>query len=170
MSSRSFVLIVVTLLLIFSFSGSSLVGSAGNVENAFIYTESDAESAIAAAEERILVSYQGLVKADDAGANTTKLLLILDEAGNLLSKAKLTYQMGNFDSAMNFALLSQEKLNGFVVEVDALTKAAMQKRYWDFTVNVVGSVFAAVGVVCGGLIVWLLLKKKCEREVRTDES
>jgi hypothetical protein len=122
--------------------------------------KTDAGSAIADAEGRIVLCYQAVADADRAGANVTDLLAVLNESGLLLSRANLAYKTGDFDSAFNFSLLSQERLDGFVVEADVLREAAVQQCYWDFMVNVVGSIVGAVVVVCGGFAVWFLLKRR----------
>lgn len=144
-----------------------LVLSVANVPFcAFAVDETDVRSAIAAAEERILVCYRAVADADDAGANTAALLAVLNEAGELLSRAKLAYEMGDFNSTLDFALLGQERLNGFVADADALREAALQQRNWDFMVYVVGSVVGAIVVVCGSFVVWFFLKRRYERAGR----
>jgi len=132
----------------------------------FAVDEIDAGSAIAVAEERIAVCYQAVADADEAGANVTALLAILNEAGLLLSSANLAYKLGDFDSAFNLSLLSQEMLDGFVAEAGVLRENAMQQGYWDFMVNVVGSIVGAAVVVCGGFVVWFLLKRRYEKTGR----
>jgi len=126
----------------------------------FAVDETDAGSAIVAAEERVVVCYRSVADADEAGANTAALLAVLSEAGELLSRADLAYKMGDFDSAVNFSVQSREMLSGFVVEADVLRRTAMEQRYRDFMVNVVGSVVGTVVVVCGGFVVWFLLTRK----------
>lgn len=132
----------------------------------FAFDEAEAGSAIADAEERVVVCYGAVADADGAGANVTGLLGVLDEAGRLLSRANLAYMAGDFDSAFDFAVESREVLDGFAVEADALRDDAIQQRSWDFMVNVVGSVVAAAVVVCGGFIVWSLSKTRLERAGR----
>ena len=138
---------------------------------AFAVDEADAGSAIAVAEERIVVCYRAVAGADAAGADTSALLAVLNEAGLLLSKARanltygLAYNMSEFDSAFDFAVQSQEKLNGLEAEADVLRENAMQQGYLDYMVYVVGSVVGAVVVVCGGFVVWFLLKRRYEKVV-----
>ncbi len=121
---------------------------------------SEAVATIAAAEARIIVCYDAVVEADDAGANVSGLTATLDEAGVFLSLAELAYTVGDFDSAVGNASLSQGLLHGFVAEAEALTEEAVQAYSWDFSVNVVGSSVGAGVVVCGGFAAWFLLKKK----------
>ena len=128
--------------------------------------ETDVRSSIAAAEERIVVCYRAVADADEAGATTTVLLAALNEAGELLSRANLAYKMGDFNSTLDFANQSQERLNGFVADADALREVALWQRYWDFMVYVVGSIVGTVVVVCGGFVVWFLLKRRYEKAGR----
>ena len=123
-------------------------------------SESDARSSIGVAEGRVVVCYRAVAEAGKAGANATALLAVMDEAGWLLSRAKLAYKMGDYESAQNFAVQSQGRLNGFVEEADSLRGAALQQRYWDFMVNVVGSIVGTVAVIGGSFVVWFLLKRK----------
>jgi hypothetical protein len=54
-------------------------------------------------------------------------------------------------------------LDGFVAEADALKESATKASYWGFMVNVLGSIIGTVVVVCGGLVVWVLLKRRHEK-------
>jgi hypothetical protein len=126
-------------------------------------SEEAATLAITEAEEVVASAYEAVREAEKAGANVTDLLSVLNEAGMLLSKAHLAYDRGDFDSARDFAVWCQGNLTGFIDEAEALKQSAIQRRYWDFTVNVVGSAVGAVAVVVGGLVSWTFLKRKYER-------
>jgi hypothetical protein len=127
---------------------------------AFAATEEEARSAIASAEQNVVACYQAVTEAEKAGANTTGLLITLNEAGALLSKAHLAFMTGDFDSANSLALQSEGKLDGFVDKANALKENGLQQGHRDFLVNVVGSVVGAVAVVFGGFVVWTFLKKR----------
>ena len=124
--------------------------------------EDEAALALAGAEGAVVSAYQAVLGAEGAGANVSDLLVRLNEAGGFLARARMAYSVEDFDSALDFAVQSQEKLNGFVVEADALRGAAMQEHYLDFLVNVVGSIMGAVAVVCVGFVSWFFLKRKYE--------
>lgn len=126
-------------------------------------SESEASSALTSAEESVVSAYQAVSKAEESGANVSSLLIRLNEAGELLARAHLAYNLGDFDSALKFATQSQEKLSGFVADADVLRETAIREHYLDFMVNVVGSIIGAVGVVCVGFIVWSFLKRKYEK-------
>ncbi len=125
--------------------------------------EMNARTAIANSENEVLSCYGVVADASKAGADVADLLNILNEAGMLLSRAKLAYAMGDFGSAVTFANQSMLELNGFITEADALKKTALQQGYLDFMINVVGSVIGAVAVICGGFAIWFLSKKREER-------
>ena len=126
----------------------------------FAVSEGDAAAAITSAEEKIVICYSAVAEADAAGANVSALLATLGEAGEFLSKAKWSHGRSDFDSAFGFANQSQDKLNGFVVDAEALTETAVKENYWDFSVNVVGSVAGSVAVVCCSFVVWRFFKKR----------
>jgi hypothetical protein len=143
---------VAIMLLLASLSAGHLV---------FGLAESDAASAISAAEDKIVLCYDAVAEADAAGANVTGLLATLNTAGEFLSRAELSYSVGDFDSAVVYADQSQDELDGFVVEAGALTDTAVQANYLGSLV-LAGSAVGAVGVVCGGFAVWFLFKKREE--------
>lgn len=141
-----------------------VVASQFFVFETFAETSKDvAASALANAEGSVVSGYQAVSKAEESGANVSSLLVRLNEAGELLARAQLAYKSGDFDSAISFAGQSQVKLNGFVVEANALKESAIQVHYWDFMVNVVGSIVGSVAVVCGSVVVWFLLKRRYEK-------
>ena len=122
--------------------------------------EANAAAAIASAEEKIIACYQAISEADGAGANTATLLIVLNEAGALLSHAHFAYNAGNFDAAADFAVQSQQRLNNFVAEANALKENALQQHHWDFMINVLGSIVGTAIVLCGSTVLWFLLKRK----------
>lgn len=123
-------------------------------------SEGEAVAAVAVAGERIVLCYDAVAEADDVGANVTALLARLGEAGELFSRAELSYGRGDFDSAVDFADQSESKLDGFVAEADALAGKAVQEYYWDLVVTFGGSVVGVVVVVCSGFVVWHFFKKR----------
>ncbi len=125
-------------------------------------TEADAQSAIGAAQGKLVVCYQAVANASSAGANVTGLLLVLDQSGGNLSRADLAYNMGNFSSAQSYAVQSLNLLvqNNVTTRADALKSSASQARFWAFMINIVGSLVGTVVVVCSGFVVWVFLKKR----------
>jgi hypothetical protein len=128
-------------------------------------SQSDARSSLTAAQGTVVDCYTAVSEAAKAGANVTSLLIRLNDAQELLTNADLAYGAGNFDSAREFAVESQTRLNGFVEEANASRENALHTQYWNFIINVVGSLAETVAVIISGFFAWHLLKKKLARDV-----
>lgn len=126
---------------------------------ALCFSQAEAESAIQSAESRLLDCYEAVYGAEEAGANVSSLLMVLNEAGRLLSKAKLAYSNGNFDLAYMYALNCSERLEGIKNQADSLKREAEQARHMDFLINYVGSAAGAVAVMVGGYVAWVFIKR-----------
>jgi hypothetical protein len=130
------------------------------VPPALCHSESEARAAVEAAESEVLICYNAAFEAEKTGANVSELLNTLNEAGWLLSKAKLAYNVTDFDSAFAYANECSSRLDGFLEQAENLKLDAERAGYWDFMVNFVGSGVGAVGVVVGGFAIWTFLKKR----------
>jgi hypothetical protein len=131
------------------------------------HSENEAVAEITEAENTLITAYEAVLEAEKAGANITDLLGNLTEAGDLLSEAKSALS-ANESAAVDLAVESQAKLNGFLAKVDALRAAAAQQRYWDFMVNVVGSIIGSLAVIGGGIVAWNVLNRKYKTESGSD--
>jgi hypothetical protein len=140
------------ILLFFAFAGGLLPCFGANSE--------DASSAISDAEAKIVACYSAVADAAKAGANVSELLIALNDAGWLLSEAKLACNMRDFDSAVNLANECQSRLNGVIDKAESLKLDAEQAGYLNFMVNVVGSGVGALCVVVGSLVYWKYLEKR----------
>jgi hypothetical protein len=124
------------------------------------YSREEAESAIQSAEGEVLNCYRAVFNAEKAGADISTLLQVLNEAGWLLSKARLAYNNSDFDSAYEYAANCSQKLDGRVGEANSLKLEAEKARQMDFLINYVGSSGGAMAIVVGGYAVWLFLKRR----------
>jgi hypothetical protein len=123
-------------------------------------SQDEAESAIQSAEDAVLDCYKAVFEAEKAGANVSSLLQVLNEAGWLLSKARVAYYNGDFNSAYEYAAKCTQKLDGRVDEANRLKLEAENARRMDFLVNYVGSSVGAVAIVVGGYAFWVFLKRR----------
>jgi flagellar basal body-associated protein FliL len=130
------------------------------ISPALCSSQDEAESAIKSAENAVLDCYKAVFKAEKAGANVSSLLRVLNEAGWLLSKARVAYNNGDFQSAYEYAAKCTQKLDGRVDEANRLKLEAENARRMDFLVNYVGSSVGAVAIVVGGYAFWVFLKKR----------
>jgi hypothetical protein len=150
------VLKVSCVLLIFLFVVSifSLVATARGA------SESEATSASNQADETVTAAYMATLKAEDAGANVSDLLVQLDEAGVLLARAHMAYRSDDFDEAIHFANLANNIGEGVQSEADVAKAAASaegQQRLW-FAIT--GSVVGAVLIVIGSFFGWRVFKRR----------
>jgi hypothetical protein len=121
--------------------------------------EHDAGLAVASAESRVVECYNFALDAERAGADISELLRVLNEAGDLLSKAELAFGVGDYDGAATYAAQCEGRLAGFEVQAQALRDSASWQRQLDLMVNVVGSAAGTVAVLVGGWLVWRYLKR-----------
>jgi maltodextrin utilization protein YvdJ len=124
--------------------------------------QADATTAIASAKEQILICYQAAKDSEEAGANITALVAVLNDAGTLLSRAEFAYSVSDFDTARDLAVQSRNSLNNFISEANTLKEATTQQQNQDFLINVVGSIIGTFAVIVAGFSAWLFLKKKNE--------
>jgi hypothetical protein len=129
--------------------------------------QTEATAAIASAKEQILTCYQAAKDAEEAGANITALVAVLNDAGTLLSRAEFASSMSDFDTARDLAVQSQSTLGDFVSEANTLKETATQQRNQDFLINVAGSLAGAFAVVGAGVGTWIFLKKKTRNMEQT---
>lgn len=128
--------------------------------NVFAASDVEAKTAIADAEDRLVRCYQAAVNADASGANTTDLLVALNEAGRLLSRSKWAFEQGDFDLAVQSANQSVVTLEDFEEHADAVREMALHQNFVDFMFNVVGSIIGTIFVVVAGFAAWFLLKRR----------
>jgi hypothetical protein len=123
-------------------------------------SQSQAVSALHDAEGAVVSAYVAVSKADAAGGNVSDLLVRLNVAGEVLTRAHIAYDVGDYDSALELSVLCQEKLNGFVADADALTGVAARNSSLNFMVNVIGSIAGSVGLVCLSFAAWVYLNRR----------
>jgi hypothetical protein len=130
------------------------------ISPASCYSQEDAGNAIRLAERTVLDCYKAVFEAGKAGANVSSLLEVLNEAGWLLSRAKVAYNNGDFNLAYEYATNCTQMLDGLVGEANRLKLEAENSKRMDFLVNYVGSSVGAVAIVVGGYAFWVFLKRR----------
>ena len=149
---RTLKIVALLVLLVLPLAGFVVVG--------YCSSESDARTAVAQASQRVSVCYSVAADAAKAGANVSGLLVTLDDAGGLLSRAELALAKGEFDSASTMAHLCEERLVGFEDAAAGLRASAVRAGFLDFAFGVVGSAVGSVVVVVVGVVVWFWLKRR----------
>ena len=126
---------------------------------AFAVGEVEASEAVRAARSAIVSGYAVLTDAEKAGANVTGLLFVLNNASDLLSRADLAFEKGDYEAAFSFASMSQQTLNGFNQRMSILKDNASQIGFLDYFFYG-GYILGAVLVVLGSYAIWIFLKDK----------
>lgn len=119
-----------------------------------------ASVAIADAEETMISTFEAVLEAEQAGGNVSGLLVQLNEAGEFLAAARMSYRNGDFDDAVYFADLSRnigEEVENAAYELKDLASDEEIQGMW-FTV--LGSISGVILVVSGSLWVWWFLKRR----------
>jgi len=120
----------------------------------------DVAAAFANAEETVISAYQAVLKAEEAGANVSDLLVRLNEAGELLAQARMAYNRSAFDEATHLANSSRnigEEVQSAAVGLkDSALSEGLQRMVFTMIASVVG--VAVIGL--GSLWVWHLLRKR----------
>jgi hypothetical protein len=129
-------------------------------------SETDAQSAVSEASQRIGVCYGAVANAGSAGANVSALLQILNTAGDLLSEAQLALSHGGLNSSYALALQSQQMLQGFEARAAGEQSDAAHASFVGLMVNVVGSLVATVAVPIGSVALWTRVKRRAVRVVK----
>jgi len=140
-------------------------------------SESEASLTLTSAEGAVGSAYQAVVRAEEAGANVSGLLVRLNGAGELLAKAKVAYRCENFDEVVRSACLSFEIAESVKNEADELRVEAYGSRVAGFWFSLTGSLIGVVAVGFGSFRGWHFFKRRYYKrvfgmklEVRPDES
>jgi hypothetical protein len=121
--------------------------------------QGSAEAQISSARNLIKDCYFSVKEAEATGANISALMFTLNEAGILLSQAEMAYSAKEYNSAENYARQSKNKLNDFIFQATTLTQTASSIASLDF-ITMALSLIASIGIMCFGISVWLILKRK----------
>ena len=139
--------------------------------------EEVALSTIASAELAVDVAYEAVLEAEGVGANVSGLLVELSDGVEALSRAYMSSRVGDFDDAVYFADLCSDLVEGVEAEANELRDVAVVDRNQRLLLTAFGSVFAVVGVFCGGFFGWRFFKRryhgrvlKLKPEVASNES
>jgi len=152
MTVLRFLYALVTIFVFATFFFVSPILAISNQDTAFF--------AIVDAEETMVSAYEAVLEAEQAGGNVSGLLAQLNEAGEFLASARMSYGNGDFDDAVYFADLSRnigEEVENAAYELKDLASDEEMQGMW-FTV--LGSVSGIVLVVSGSLWVWWFLKRR----------
>ena len=123
-------------------------------------SEEFVSATIESAEESMVSAYEAVLEAEQVGGNVSGLFARLNEAGEFLAAARMSYRNGDFDDATLFANLSRnvgEEVENAAYE---LKDWARNDGFQRTRFTILGSVSGIVFVGLGSLLVWRFLKRR----------
>jgi len=124
-------------------------------------SEDTAASALANAEESIVLAYQATLNAEEAGANVSGLLVRLNEAGQLLASAQIEYRLDDFEKANELSESSKSIAEEVQNAAVNLKDSALSESAQRMLSTMVASVLGVASIALVSLYAWYLLKKRC---------
>jgi len=125
----------------------------------------EAALAIERAEGVVVSGYQIVLEAEQARANISRLLARLNEAGELLALARVSYRVGDFDGAVLFAELCGEIVDGVKVDALGLRNLAVEEAGHRFWWAIIGSIVGVSIIVFLSFLSWFIFKGRYYRRV-----
>ena|GEM_PF-2488347 len=136
-----------------------------------------AASAIEKAEGVVASAYEAVLEAEEAGANVSALVARLNEAGDLLTQAHVSYRRGDFVSTARFADLCGEIGEEVRIKALELRDLAIEEAGQRFRWTMIESIVGVVAILCLSFLGWRAFKRRYFRrvlgmrpEVGSDES
>ena len=123
-----------------------------------------AQPAISSAKNTIKSCYDAVKESEAAGANIDFLMVTLNDAAGLLSKAELAYASNDYNSAVDYASQSKNKLNNFIPQANALKETAIKNNNQNF-ITIVLSLVVSVAILCVGIVAWVVLNRTERRNL-----
>jgi len=140
-------------------------------------SETEAASALANAEDAAASAFVVVLEAERAGVNVSELLIRLNDAAEDLSKAEISYRLGDFQTAIVFSGISSETCKAVNADAEELRLEALGPKYMGVWLRMAGSVLGVVIVGIGGFWSWRFFKRRyferilrMKPEVNSDES
>ncbi|MCL5948891.1 MAG: hypothetical protein M1490_00235 [Candidatus Bathyarchaeota archaeon] len=121
--------------------------------------QGDAQNAISLAKTTIKNCYDAVKQAESAGANVDSLMVTLNGAAGLLSKAELAYASKDYNSAYTYATQSKSKLGDFTSQATAQTANAQANATQNLMFTIL-SVVGSIGILCAGVVAWVVLGRR----------
>jgi len=149
------------ILMIFLFAISSffLIATAKGI------SENEATLASNDADGTVVSAYLATLKAEEAGANVSGLLIQLDEAGGFLARAHMAYRSGNFDETIHFANLSKNIGEEVQNAADRLEILALSEGHQRLLFTMIGSIACVILTVLGSFWGWRIFKRRYFKRV-----
>lgn len=148
-----------------------------HVSISFSIGEDEAVSAITKAEETNASAYRALIDAEKAGATTSGLINRLNDAASYLAKAKVFYEINDFNNASLFANNSTEIANAVKIEAFTIKYQAIYESNQCLMFSIAESALGVCIVFFTSFFGWRVFKQyyynrvlKLKPELSADEA
>jgi len=118
----------------------------------------EAEEIIGEAEEAIITAYQAIAKAEDAKANVSELVAVLNSAINLTDRAKLHYSAGRYAEAYQLAGQVITICDQTVIDANKLRETESLSTTFLITVGPITALIIAIWVY--RVLKWWRLRRR----------
>jgi hypothetical protein len=123
-------------------------------------SKNDANTGIDGASQALLAAYRSILAAESAGADVTALTGRLNEALDLLTRARESYGSGDYISASDCASRSKLLSDGVVLEAERLVADAKGMSQIRTVIFFVGVPLVLVLLVAGGYYGFRIMRKR----------
>ena len=117
------------------------------------------------AEFNLNSAFAAVTKADNAGADVSRLLDTFYVGSNFLLEANLAFRAGDYDVASIFARECNTVVEGLVIDADKLTIDTERMRNNILLLTFVGSSIGLLLLVILGILFWKILKNRRYKQV-----
>lgn len=155
--SKPKLLVTLTILLAIVFPIFVLEAAASSMD--------EANSAIRHAEETAVSAYEAVLEAERAGGNVSGLLVRLDDAGELLAKARVEYGLEKFEETILSANNCSRIAESIEMEAEKLQAEANESRVIISWLTGTGSLVGVAVVLFGSYWGWRVFKRRYIRRV-----
>jgi len=128
-------------------------------------TGEEAFSKITSADDALKLAFKRVLDAEGAGANVSSLMSDLDEAGEFLAEAEISYRNGNLADALGLADRCSGLAEAVSIEAVALKDSALadsQRVFQSTIIFSTGGTFAFVAVL---VLSWFWFKRAHARKL-----
>jgi len=129
------------------------------------HSEDVAASAIEKAEGVMVLAYQGVLEAERAGADVSRLLTRLNVASEYLARAHILYRVGDLDDATRFADLCFETAEKVKPEADRLRNTTLVESDMRLRFTMTESVVSVCLISVAGFLSWRVFKRRYHQRV-----
>jgi len=123
---------------------------------------SSGSTAISLAQINLQSCYKAVKQAEAAGANVDSLMVNLNDAAGLLTKAQLAYASGDYISANSYASQSQSTLAEVTSQAQTLRANALSAKTENSIITLL-SVIGSVSILFSGIVAFVVLDRKGRR-------